>query len=102
MENENLNENVELHEEEVRDENGIKIADDVVAVIAGVAVSEVPGACHRKKGGAPAVHQPGERCIFLRTIVRRMEDMLVFSERLSILYSGGKSNERIRSRMGNL
>ena len=43
MENENLNENVELHEEEVRDENGIKIADDVVAVIAGVAVSEVPG-----------------------------------------------------------
>ena len=43
MENENLNENVELHEEEAREENGIKIADDVVAVIAGVAVSEVPG-----------------------------------------------------------
>lgn len=43
MENENLNENVEVHEEDVRDENGIKIADDVVAVIAGVAVSEVPG-----------------------------------------------------------
>ena len=39
---ENLNENVEI-QEEVRDENGIKIADDVVAVIAGVAVSEVPG-----------------------------------------------------------
>lgn len=43
MENENLNENVEVHEEDVRDEKGIKIADDVVAVIAGVAVSEVPG-----------------------------------------------------------
>ena len=39
---ENLNQNVEM-QEEVRDENGIKIADDVVAVIAGVAVSEVPG-----------------------------------------------------------
>lgn len=42
MENEKLNENVELHEE-VKEENSIKIADDVVAVIAGVAVSEVPG-----------------------------------------------------------
>lgn len=42
MENENLNENVEVHEE-VKEENSIKIADDVVAVIAGVAVSEVPG-----------------------------------------------------------
>ena len=40
---ENLNQNVEMQEEEVRDESGIKIADDVVAVIAGVAVSEVPG-----------------------------------------------------------
>lgn len=42
MENEKLNENVELHEE-VKEESSIKIADDVVAVIAGVAVSEVPG-----------------------------------------------------------
>ncbi len=42
MENENLNENVEL-KGEVKEENGIKIADDVVAVISGVAVSEVPG-----------------------------------------------------------
>ena len=40
---ENLNQNLEMNEEEVREENGIKIADDVVAVIAGVAVSEVPG-----------------------------------------------------------
>ena len=43
MENENLNEKVEMQEGEIREENGIKIADDVVAVIAGVAVSEVPG-----------------------------------------------------------
>ena len=43
MENEKLNENVEIQEGDVREENGIKIADDVVAVIAGVAVSEVPG-----------------------------------------------------------
>ena len=42
MENENLNENEEV-QEEVKEENGIKIADDVVAVISGVAVSEVPG-----------------------------------------------------------
>ena len=42
MENENLNENVEL-QEEGKEENGIKIADDVVAVISGVAVAEVPG-----------------------------------------------------------
>ena len=42
MENENLNENVEV-QDEVKEENGIKIADDVVAVISGVAVSEVPG-----------------------------------------------------------
>lgn len=40
------NENVEKVNEEVLVEetnNGIKISDDVVAVIAGVAVSEVPG-----------------------------------------------------------
>ena len=42
MENEELKENVELQNEEVKEENSIKIADDVVAVIAGVAVSEVP------------------------------------------------------------
>lgn len=40
---ESLNEKVEMPQEEVKEENGIKIADDVVAVIAGVAVSEVPG-----------------------------------------------------------
>lgn len=46
MENENVNE-VEVVNEEValesNDNNEIKIADDVVAVIAGVAVSEVSG-----------------------------------------------------------
>ena len=36
-------ENEELQNEEVKEENSIKIADDVVAVIAVVAVSEVPG-----------------------------------------------------------
>ena len=42
-ENQNKDEEVEL-EEEIKTENeGIKISDDVVAVIAGVAVSEVPG-----------------------------------------------------------
>ena len=43
MENENVenvNEEALVEQEE---NNGIKIADDVVAVIAGVAVSEVPG-----------------------------------------------------------
>ena len=40
MENENL-ENIK--EESINEDNTIKIADDVVAVIAGVAVSEIPG-----------------------------------------------------------
>lgn len=43
MENENLEKvNEEVLTQEV-DNNGIKISDDVVSVIAGVAVSEVPG-----------------------------------------------------------
>ena len=40
MENENL-ENIK--EESINEDNTIKIADDVVAVIAGIAVSEIPG-----------------------------------------------------------
>lgn len=40
MENENVNEEAVVEAEENK---GIRIADDVVAVIAGVAVSEVPG-----------------------------------------------------------
>ena len=40
MENENL-ENIK--EESINENNTIRIADDVVAVIAGVAVSEIPG-----------------------------------------------------------
>lgn len=47
MEKENVNEEVEIVNTEValesKDNNEIKIADDVVAVIAGVAVSEVSG-----------------------------------------------------------
>ena len=45
MENENMgnNENNEILEEKSEQNNGIQIADDVVAVIAGVAVSEVQG-----------------------------------------------------------
>ena len=45
MENENMgnNENNEILEEKQEQNSGIQIADDVVAVIAGVAVSEVPG-----------------------------------------------------------
>ena len=44
MENENVeNVNEEVLIEAKDDNNGIKISDDVVAVIAGVAVSEVPG-----------------------------------------------------------
>ena len=45
-ENEKINEQVEenvQNPEVVVTENGIRIADDVVAVIAGVAVAEVPG-----------------------------------------------------------
>ena len=40
MENENI-ENIK--EESINEDNTIRIADDVVAVIAGVAVSEIPG-----------------------------------------------------------
>ncbi len=55
MENESLNENVEIQEGEVKEENGIKIADDVVAVIAGVAVSEVPGVYSMSGGFAGGI-----------------------------------------------
>ena len=49
MENENMEQNETQNIEgvventETQDANGIQIADDVVAVIAGVAVAEVPG-----------------------------------------------------------
>ena len=43
--------------EEVTTENGIKIADDVVAVIAGVAVSEVPGVAGMSGGFAGGISE---------------------------------------------
>ncbi len=54
MENEkDTNENVNEDKEElvsVDDATGIKISEDVVAVIAGVAASEVPGVCSMSGG----------------------------------------------------
>ena len=54
-ENQELNLNEEIKQEEVTTENGIKIADDVVAVIAGVAVSEVPGVAGMSGGFAGGI-----------------------------------------------
>ena len=45
----------EIQQEETTTENGIKIADDVVAVIAGVAVSEVPGVAGMSGGFAGGI-----------------------------------------------
>lgn len=54
-ENQNQDEVVEL-EEEIKTENeGIKISNDVVAVIAGVAVSEVPGVAGMAGGFAGGI-----------------------------------------------
>ena len=47
----------EIVQEEVKTENGIKIADDVVAVIAGVAVSEVPGVAGMSGGFAGGISE---------------------------------------------
>jgi len=57
MENENLenvNEEVII---EGQDNNGIRIADDVVSVIAGVAVSEVPGVAGMAGGFAGGISE---------------------------------------------
>ena len=55
--NENKEEIVEL-ENEIKTENeGIKISDDVVAVIAGVAVSEVPGVASMSGGFAGGISE---------------------------------------------
>ncbi|MBQ9658802.1 MAG: Asp23/Gls24 family envelope stress response protein [Clostridia bacterium] len=48
-----LEENVNIEEE--KQEQGIKIADDVIAVIAGVAVSEVPGVASMQGGFAGGI-----------------------------------------------
>lgn len=54
-ENQNKDEEVEL-EEEIKTENeGIQISNDVVAVIAGVAVSEVPGVAGMAGGFAGGI-----------------------------------------------
>lgn len=58
MENENLeNVNEEVLIEAKDDNNGIKISDDVVAVIAGVAVSEVPGVSGMAGGFAGGISE---------------------------------------------
>ena len=54
-ENKEVNEIEEIKEEEAG--NGIKIADDVVAVIAGVAVSEVPGVAGMSGGFAGGISE---------------------------------------------
>lgn len=58
MENENVeNLNEEVLIEAKDDSNGIKISDDVVAVIAGVAVSEVPGVSGMAGGFAGGISE---------------------------------------------
>ena len=52
---ENKEELVEITENEEGENNGIKIANDVVAVIAGVAVSEVPGVASMSGGFAGGI-----------------------------------------------
>ena len=48
---------VELEQEIKTDNDGIKISDDVVAVIAGVAVSEVPGVARMAGGFAGGISE---------------------------------------------
>ena len=61
MENENMEQNETQNIEgvientETQDTNGIQIADDVVAVIAGVAVAEVPGVAGMSGGFAGGI-----------------------------------------------
>lgn len=60
MEEENKNEAVVELENQITtetEENGIKISDDVVAVIAGVAVSEVPGVAGMAGGFAGGISE---------------------------------------------
>lgn len=57
MEEQNQNEEiVEVNENEIQNENeGIEISSDVIAVIAGVAVSEVPGVASMSGGFAGGI-----------------------------------------------
>lgn len=54
-ENQNKDEKVELEEEIETENEGIQISNDVVAVIAGVAVSEVPGVAGMAGGFAGGI-----------------------------------------------
>ena len=56
-ENQEKEEIVELDEEIKTENDGIKISDDVVAVIAGVAVSEVPGVAGMAGGFAGGISE---------------------------------------------
>jgi len=57
MEENNVNEEV-LNTEEVKTENeGIKISNDVIAIIAGVAVAEVPGVSSMSGGFAGGISE---------------------------------------------
>ena len=55
MEENNKNEDVLEVNEEITESTGIKIAEDVIAVIAGVAVSEVPGVAGMAGGFAGGI-----------------------------------------------
>lgn len=54
MEEENKQDNM-IENEEIKENNGIKISDDVVSVIAGVAASEVPGVAGMAGGFAGGI-----------------------------------------------
>ena len=56
-ENTESKQEVEIEEEIKTDNDGIKISDDVVAVIAGVAVSEVPGVSGMAGGFAVGISE---------------------------------------------
>ena len=57
LENKEKEEIVELDDEIKTENDGIKISDDVVAVIAGVAVSEVPGVAGMAGGFAGGISE---------------------------------------------
>ncbi len=52
---ENKNEEIMIDEQEKKEANGIKISNDVIAVIAGVAVSEVSGVASMSGGFAGGI-----------------------------------------------
>lgn len=56
-ENENENENVEVIGEVVEENDSIKISNDVIAIIAGAAVSEVPGVYGMSGGFAGGISE---------------------------------------------